>query len=218
MPVLVKICGLTRVEDAVAAARFGADFIGLNFYAGSPRCISEGQARLIMQALPQSVTPIGLFVNEPWEQIDEVTKRLGLTMVQVHGDELTPCPIWDLGWVPAFPIRDESSFAAMRKLGLSIPGVGTDPIAVLVDTHVPGVFGGTGQTGPWSLLGSRLAVSPPPRPGKVILAGGLTPDNVAEAIRIVRPWAVDVASGVESSPGIKDHSKMRRFIEAAKSV
>lgn len=223
MPRLVKICGVTSVEDAVAAARFGADFVGLNFYPGSPRCISEGQARSIVEALPREVTPVGLFVNESWEHIGEIVSRMGLTMVQIHGAQLTPCTIPNLLWVPAFPIRDESSFAAIKKLGDAWPKVMPNPpAAVLVDAHVPGAYGGTGQTAPWSLLqGPYLWAALPLRlrvMGRMILAGGLTPDNVAEAIRIVRPWAVDVASGVESAPGIKDHDKMRRFIEAAKSV
>ncbi len=215
MPTLVKICGITRVEDAVAAARFGADFVGLNFYPGSPRCISEGQARLIMQALPANVTPVALFVNEAWEDIRERAERLGIKTVQVHGDKVEQPPFASLEWILTTSVKDQSSLADFARQVLSSlsHGEGTVfPRAVLFDAHVPGTYGGTGQTAPWNLvLRSRWD-------GRIILAGGLTPDNVAEAIRIVHPWAVDVASGVESAPGIKDHDKMRRFIDAAKSV
>jgi phosphoribosylanthranilate isomerase len=222
MPVQVKICGITNVEDAVAAAQFGADFIGLNFYPGSPRCVSEAQARLIVQALPPSTVPVALFVNEPWERIQELTARLRINTIQVHGDDVVPCPIFGLGWIAALPARDES-LLSLALTGLSewfcpeYPGQNTfhPPMAILLDAHVPGIYGGTGRTAPWETIG-RYTNNPDPL--KIILAGGLTPDNVAEAIRIVRPWAVDVASGVESAPGKKDHDKMRRFIENAKAV
>ncbi len=229
MPVLVKICGITNVEDAVAAAEFGADFIGLNFYPGSPRCVSEGQARLILQTKPRT-SPVGLFVNESWERIRDVTARLGLIFVQVHGDHIEPCPFPNLSWIPAFGVVDASSFMNIGKL-IEAATAGHGPLAVLVDAHVPGSFGGTGRRAPWQLLGECVSPFPEgsslnvyrwlpnvPSPIQLILAGGLTPDNVADAIRIVRPWAVDVASGVEASPGKKDHDQMRRFIENAKAA
>ncbi len=217
MPVLVKICGITTVDDAVAAARLGADFIGLNFYPGSPRCISEGQARLIVQALPSDVTPVGLFVNETWARIHEITARLKIDTIQIHGDQVEPCPLHDRRWIPAIPVRDKSDFDALAESLLRtyiLPSFGKSvcrPIAILMDAHVPGAFGGTGRTAPWELIASY-------RFRMVMLAGGLTPDNVAEAVRIVHPWAVDVAGGVESAPGKKDHDKMRRFIENARAV
>jgi phosphoribosylanthranilate isomerase len=202
MPVKVKICGITNVEDAVAAARLGADFIGLNFYPGSPRCISEGQARLILQALPVSVTPVALFVNETWDHMRDTAQRLGISTVQVHGDAAPADATID--WILAISVIDETAWRAFASR-LNMPN------SILVDAHVPGAYGGTGQKAPWELLAKHSFPN-------MILAGGLTPDNVAEAIRIVRPWAVDVASGVESSPGKKDHDKMRRFIENARSV
>jgi phosphoribosylanthranilate isomerase len=240
MTVRVKICGITNVEDAVAAVRLGADYLGLNFYPGSPRCISEGQARLIVQALPQQVTPVALFANAPWERVRETAARLGMRMVQVHGEELSPCPFPGLVWMPAFPVRDASSFAPIEKL-LQACASERSPLGILMDGYVPGAFGGTGNQAPWQLLADTLTLFVPlelsadaapwsvvlaslrklpncPLPFRCILAGGLTPDNVAEAIRIVRPWAVDVASGVESSPGKKDHDKMRRFIENARNA
>src|SRR5262245_28471180 len=109
MPVRIKICGITNVDDAVAAARFGADFIGLNFYPGSPRCISEGQARLILQALPAAVTPVALFVNESWERMRDVAERLGIGTVQVHGDKIEPPPFTALDWIYTISVKDESS-------------------------------------------------------------------------------------------------------------
>ena len=212
MPVLVKICGITNADDAVAAARLGADFIGLNFYPGSPRCISEGQARLILQALPKNVTPVGLFVNESWERIGEIAARLGLRTVQVHGDELTPCPLTELQWIAAFSIKGPATLAAIEQMLKKSRSIGRLPHALLADAHVPGASGGTGHTAPWQMLTTYRSSVP------IILAGGLTPDNVAEAIRIVQPWAVDVASGVESAPGVKDHDKMRRFIDNARAA
>ena len=221
MPVKVKICGITNVEDAVAAARLGADFVGLNFYPGSPRCVSEGQARLILRALPAQVAPVALFVNEPWERIGALTADLGIRTIQVHRDHLELCPIADLFWIPAFQIRDEESRAEMVRF-LNQRPVAEFANAVLADAHVPGSYGGTGCVAPWSLLADfqpRARVDEVAMAGiGLILAGGLTPDNVADAIRIVRPWAVDVASGVESSAGTKDHDKMRRFIDNARSV
>ena len=218
MTVAVKICGMTNVEDALAAAHFGADFVGLNFYAGSSRRVSEEQARLILKALPKSVTPVALFVNESWNRIGAIVSRLGITMVQIHADEHVPCPLPDLSWVPAFPIRDSSSFSAIKMLSLPSRAEASSsnvPAAILVDAHIPGAYGGTGNTAPWALLADMPI---PLRSVRFMLAGGLTPDNVAEAIRIVRPWAVDVASGVESSPGKKDHDKMRRFIQNARGA
>jgi phosphoribosylanthranilate isomerase len=218
MAVRVKICGITNVEDALAAARFAADYVGLNFYPGSSRCISEGQARLILDALPKNTTPVALFVNEPWNRIGDVVSRLGITMVQIHADEHVPCPLPNLSWVPAFPIRDSASLSAIQMPSLpsrADTSSSNSPAAILVDAHIPGAYGGTGKRAPWALLADMPI---PLRNVKLMLAGGLTPDNVAEAIRIVRPWAVDVAGGVESSPGKKDHDKMRRFIENARAA
>lgn len=217
MAVKVKICGITNVEDAVAAAEFGADFIGLNFYPRSPRCINEDQATLILQFLAANVTPVALFVNEPWDRMREAAVRLGIGTVQVHADNLEPPPDQSLAWIPAFSVRHDSDFSELATviLGLVRDVSGCRilrlPSAILLDAHVPGAFGGTGRTAPWELIAKHRLTN-------TILAGGLTPDNVAEAIRIVRPWAVDVASGVESSPGKKDHDKMRRFIENARSA
>lgn len=211
MTVAIKICGITNVEDAVAAARFGADFVGLNFYPGSRRCITEGQARHILEVLPPNVKPVALFVNQPWELVRDVAGRLGIALVQIHGDGLQPCLDAKLRWIPAFPGRFPQLQSEIDTLLGQCPS-DLLPAAILIDAHVPGAYGGTGQAAPWRLI-QGLDLDLP-----LVLAGGLTPDNVAQAIGIVRPWAVDVASGVESTPGIKDHGKMRGFIENARAA
>ena len=216
MPVLVKICGITNVEDAVAAARFGADFIGLNFYPRSSRCIDESQAHLVRHTLPPNVVPVALFVNESWELIHQITGRLGIDTIQVHRDRPQLCPLIDRKWIHAVAVCDEATLTKDAFL-LSWPSETLDPLAVLLDSYKAGAYGGTGKVAPWHAIADVCRKTPIGQ-SNIILAGGLTPDNVAEAIRIVRPWGVDVASGVESSPGKKDHDKMRRFIENTKAA
>ncbi len=211
MHVRVKICGITTRADAEQAAAFGADMIGLNFYAKSPRQIDAAIARLIVQALPATVEPIALYVNEPITQAWRNAEQLGIGTVQLHGDP-PECLPSGTRWIPAFPVRDAASLAQITACLDWLRAAGNAPAAILVDAHVPGQYGGTGQTAPWHLLADF-------KPGvPLILAGGLTPDNVAEAIRVVRPYAVDVASGVESAPGIKDPDKLRRFIDAVRGA
>jgi phosphoribosylanthranilate isomerase len=206
----VKICGITNEPDAVAAARAGADAIGLNFYARSPRSIDEARAARIIQALPPFVEPVGLFVNESWDDVAAAARRLGLRTVQIHADRLEPGPREGLRWIAALAVQDRSDLEQVKRL-LDWPPA-QRPAAVLLDASVPGMYGGTGQTAPWPLL-AGLSVDIP-----VILAGGLNADNVAEAVRTVHPYGVDVASGVEASPGRKDHDKMARFIAAARAA
>ena len=204
-----KICGVTTVDDALAAVRCGADAIGLNFHPPSPRFITEAIAREIIAALPPFVEPALLSVNEEWNNIlDRVARLPESRLVQVHGDRLTPPPLGaDIRWIPAFSVRDDASLLAIRKFLEECRASGARmPSAVLVDAHVPGQFGGTGQVAPWDLLRGFAPGIP------LVLAGGLTPDNVFAAIETLRPYAVDVASGVESSPGRKDAEKMRRFM------
>ena len=207
MRVRVKICGITSVADAERAAVLGADAIGLNFYAKSPRCIDEATARQIVAVLPPFVEPVALFVDETSDHIEQAARRLGIRSVQIHGDVAKILPTSGLRLIPAFTVRDAASLQSIDAYLAK-----HTPAAILVDAHVPGLFGGTGQIAPWQLLADF-------KPGvPLILAGGLTPDNVAEAIRIVQPYAVDVASGVESSPGKKDADKMRRFFDAVRNV
>ena len=207
MHVRIKICGITKPADARAAAALGADAIGLNFYPKSVRNIDADTAKTIVLELPPFVTPVALFVNEPIAQIQMMAKRLAIGTVQVHADTLEPIPVDDFRWIPAFTVASAADLETIRTYAEK-----SRPAAILVDARMPGMYGGTGQTAPWHLLAGFDPGAP------VILAGGLTPDNVAEAIRIVRPYAVDVASGVESTPGQKDAEKMRRFIDAVRAA
>jgi phosphoribosylanthranilate isomerase len=208
--VRIKICGITTVADAEMAGQLGADAIGLNLYTGSKRHIPAALAQRIAQALPPFVEAMVLFVNEPLDQTLATAQPITRT-IQWHGDQLPlpPAPPWR--FIPAFPIVDAGSMRAVTAYLERCRAAGRLPTAVLLDGHVQGQYGGTGQTAPWPLLaGINLGVP-------LILAGGLTPDNVAEAIRAVHPYAVDVASGVESAPGRTDPEKVLRFIEAVKS-
>jgi len=211
--VRVKICGVTRQEDARQAVSLGADAIGLNFYEGSPRCIESRVAQVLLRELPPFVSAVGVFVEAPLHKIIETIRDLGrIRVIQWHGNspELSDCFPYQL--IPAFAVRDTSSLEAIQRYLDACRALGFLPSALLLDGYAAGQHGGTGQTAPWQLLRSF-------RPGlPIILAGGLTPDNVAEAIRIVRPYGVDVASGVESAPGRKDVEKMRRFLANARDA
>jgi len=209
-PLRIKICGITRAEDARLAAELGADAVGLNFCPDSPRCIEPGAANLILWRLPPFVTVVGVFCKEPLARLHT---QLGwfkgrINVVQWHGHDPEYSAAYPFEFVPAFAVRDEEGLHAVKRY---LDG-GPLPAAVLVDGFAAGQLGGTGHVAPWQLLADF-------KPGvPLILAGGLTPENVGEAVRTVRPYAVDVASGVESSPGIKDAGKMRRFIENARSA
>jgi len=216
--VRVKICGVTSVEDALLAANLGAEAVGLNFYEKSPRFIDASKAYEILRALPAFVEPVGLFVRRSLREIAATLKEPGLDRirtVQRHADqpEIGDFFVYPFSLIDAFPVADVASLGRIQTyLADAWDQAFFRPGAILVDAHVPGKYGGTGQTAPWQLLAAFAPTVP------LILAGGLTPDNVAEAIRIVRPYAVDVASGVESSPGKKDPDKMQRFIENARAA
>ena len=205
MVVRSKICGITRIEDALLAAEAGADAIGLVFYDKSPRAVDVRQARAILAALPPFVTSVGLFVNASRCFIGEVLDAVPLDLLQFHGDE-TPeqCEGHGRPWFKALRVRpgDDLRAEAARFSGAR---------AILLDAYVPGVPGGTGERFDWKLIPVDL-----PRP--LILAGGLTPDNVAEAISSVRPYGVDVSGGVEASRGIKDAAKMAAFIQRVREA
>jgi phosphoribosylanthranilate isomerase len=205
--VRVKICGVTTEEDARQAVLLGADAIGLNFYEGSPRCVSPSAAQAILHELPPFVAAVGVFVEVPMRQAFERLHDLRrIHILQWHGNNREVSDFFPYRLISAFPVRDTASLQAIERYLDVCRACGRLPSALLLDGHAPGQHGGTGQTAPWHLLASF-------RPGvPIILAGGLTADNVAEAIRIVRPYGVDVASGVESAPGRKDAEKMRRFL------
>lgn len=209
----IKICGITRPADALQAAQLGADALGLNFFPGTKRCISRETARAILQQLPPFVEPVGLFVNQPLADVVRWAEDFALLHTfQIHADAPEPIPDSPLRWIVAFAVKDQQSLAVIDTYLDHCRQQGRLPDAVLVDAHAPGLYGGTGRVAPWEMLAGYRPLVP------LVLAGGLTPDNVAQAIRTVRPYAVDVASGVESSPGVKDAEKMRRFIDQAREA
>jgi phosphoribosylanthranilate isomerase len=201
--VSVKICGITNVDDARAAVEAGADALGFVFYPPSPRYVTPERARQIVHALPPFVTTVGLFVDEAAETINSIAARCGLDRVQLHGRE-TPafCQLVERPVIKAFRVRGADSLAQLPRYQVA---------AYLLDAYVEGALpGGTGASFAWELAVEAKAYGP------VILAGGLTPENVRRAIRQIRPYGVDVSTGVERAPGLKDHAKLRAFIARAK--
>src|SRR5438876_3210879 len=208
----VKICGVSSIEDVRAAADAGADAVGLNFHAPSPRYLDPHVVAPLIRALPPFLTAVGVFVEQPVRQMCAVAYQLGLCAVQWVGREPPLEDTYPFGLIAAFRLQQAADLDAIRAYVERMRTAGRAPAAVLIDAHVAGQYGGTGQTAPWDLLTGFDPGVP------LILAGGLTPENVAEAIRIVRPYGVDVASGVESSPGRKDPDKVRRFVEAVRQA
>lgn len=201
--VRVKICGITRVEDALAAAAAGADAIGLVFYAKSPRAVDIEQAREILAALPPFVTSVGLFVDAERSELERILASVPLDLLQFHGDEsVQQCEAFGRPYIKALRVKAGDDIAAQVACYPSAQGI-------LLDAYVEGVPGGTGEAFDWSLIPQALS-----KP--LILAGGLRPDNVAEAVSRVRPYAVDVSGGVEASKGVKDVEKVDAFIRAAR--
>lgn len=200
-----KICGITRIEDALAAVEAGADAIGLVFYAKSPRAVTVPQARAIISALPPFVTSVGLFVDASRCELGELLDAVPLDLLQFHGDEApADCDGYHRPYIKALRVKPGDDIAAQVELYKNASGV-------LLDTYVPGIPGGTGEAFDWSLVPEGLS-----KP--VILAGGLTAANVAQAIARVRPYAVDVSGGVELAKGIKDAEKIRAFMQAVKAA
>jgi phosphoribosylanthranilate isomerase len=203
--VKIKICGITNLEDALLASELGADALGFIFYAKSPRHVAPGTARAIIAQLPPFVAAVGVFVDEAASVVQELAANVGLDWVQLHGKE-SPEYCRNLGCkvIKGFRIQDEGS---LRRLA-DYQGAAQ---ALLLDTYKKGQVGGTGEIFDWHL--AREAK----RYGQIILAGGLTPENVAQAIATVGPAAVDAASGTEAAPGKKDPAKLRAFFKAAVS-
>lgn len=200
-----KICGITRIEDALIAAEAGADAIGLVFYAKSPRAVSIQQARDIVAALPAFVTTVGLFVNASREELNDVLAGVALDLLQFHGDESpAECESYQRPYIKALRVKPGDDIAQLAAPYAKARGI-------LLDTYVPGVPGGTGAAFDWSLVPSGL-LQP------LILAGGLSAANVQAAIEQVRPYAVDVSGGVEAGKGIKDAAKIRAFMQAVGRV
>ncbi len=198
----VKICGITRQEDALAAVRAGADAVGFIFVRSSKRWIEPEKARAIIGTLPPSVIPVGVFVNAGRDAISAIIEVSGIRLIQLHGEESPeeassfPLPVWKGFRVgPSF---DLGSLAAYQVEGY------------LLDSYVAGMHGGSGRRFDWNVAVAAKKY------GRVILSGGITPENVGEAMRDVAPYAIDVSSGVESSPGLKDEAKMRQLFKAVK--
>ena len=202
--VKIKLCGITSVADALLCVDAGADAIGLNFHARSPRCVSVDAARAIAASVKSRALIVGVFVDASFETITDVSREVGLECVQLHGDEP---PELLARFLPhaykAVRVRDQGSIALARRYGGD---------HVLLDAFVPGEPGGTGRTFAWELA-TELA-----RERRVTLAGGLVPGNVAAAIAAVRPYAVDVASGVERAPGVKDEALVHAFVAAVRQA
>lgn len=204
MSVRVKICGITRLDDALYACEQGADALGFNFWPGSRRFVAPEAAAEIVARLPPFVTPVGLFVNQPPTEVLHAAALARVQCVQLHGDEEPrDCAGHVLPVIKAFRVGKPEDLAPIPRYGTVA--------AVLLDAPSEG-YGGSGATFDWEVARGALGGKP------LVLAGGLTPENVAAAIHALRPWAVDVASGVESSPGVKDPEKVARFIRAAKEA
>lgn len=210
----IKICGVTRVEDALMAVEAGAEALGVNFYPQSPRCVSAQTAQAIVRSLPPEVAKVGVFVNAPASQIATLVEQLGLDLIQLHGDEPPEfLPQWaGTPIIKALRLGPERLAGVVAYLA-RCRELGSVPAMCLIDSYLKGRYGGTGQVADWAALreygGERW--HPP-----LVLAGGLNPQNVAEAIRLVRPYAVDTSSGVERSPGLKDPLLVRQFVAAAR--
>ncbi len=196
----IKFCGMTRVDDALAAARLGADAIGLIFAPGSPRRIAADGADSIARAMPPFVTRVGLFLDQPADEVARTVDAVALDLLQFHGrEDAAFCRMFGKPYIKVVPMLDVDDVAAFAA---GYP----DAAGFLLDSHRAGAAGGTGQTFDWS-----RAVAALERP--ILLAGGLNPHNVHAAVTRVKPWAVDASSGIESSPGIKDHARMQAFID-----
>jgi phosphoribosylanthranilate isomerase len=202
--VRVKICGITTRDDALMAVEAGADALGFVFFKKSLRCVSPQKAASIIRDLPPFVQTVGLFVNEEADQVNWTADFCGLDLVQLHGEEDPQfCLGIDRRVIKAFRVKDAASLAGIRRYQVA---------GHLLDAWSPLSHGGTGQTFDWDLAQDAGLVN------HLILAGGLNPDNIADAVRVVSPYAVDVSSGVESVPGRKDPEKVRAFIRHAKGL
>jgi len=206
--VKIKICGITNQEDAALAVAAGADAVGFVFYRKSPRAAEPAVVRAIVAGLPPFVLPVGVFVNEDASVVRNVMDDCGLALAQLHGDETAVyCQALGRPVLKALRLKDRGSFLALAEFQgrANVRGF-------LIDAHSEQAYGGTGMTADWTLAAEAARSTP------IVLAGGLTPANVAQAIQAVRPYGIDVSSGVEAGPGKKDPVKLKAFIEAARLV
>lgn len=208
MAIKVKICGITNADDALAAVAAGADALGFVFHTSSPRCVTAEVVRRIIALLPPFVVPVGVFVNEDMKVVRDLMDACGVALAQLHGDESAAyCEQLGRPMLKAIRLRDMGSFLSLAeyKGRAGVRGF-------VIDAYSESAYGGTGQTTDWSLAAEAAKTA------SILLAGGLTPENVGEAIIKVRPYGVDVSSGVEGAPGKKDHAKVKAFIQAVKLV
>lgn len=204
----VKICGITNEQDALVAVEAGADALGFIMYRKSPRFVEPAMVKRIIDGLPPFVAAVGVFVNEEAAAVRRLMDECGLTMAQLHGDESAAyCEGLGRPSMKALRLKDRGTFLVLAEFQGR-----ANVRAFVLDAFSDQAYGGTGQTVDWTLAAEAARAS------RVLLAGGLTPDNVAEAIRQVRPYGVDVSSGVEVRPGQKDHAKVQAFIQAARLV
>ncbi|MCZ6634475.1 MAG: phosphoribosylanthranilate isomerase [bacterium] len=202
--VRIKICGITNREDAACAVRYGADALGFIFYSKSPRYVSSEQVREIVETLPPFVTPVGVFVNDSREEIASTVRQARLQAIQLHGDESPEdCQGHDVPVIRAVRVGPAFDLETLTAYPVD---------TFLLDTAKTGFYGGTGETFDWSFAKKAKAY------GRIVLSGGIGPDNVAEAVREVKPYAVDCGSGVEAEPGKKDHEKVARFLDTVRSM
>lgn len=203
--VKIKICGITNLDDAKAAADCGADALGFVFYRKSPRAVEPKKAASIIAKLPAFTTAVGVFVNERREAIEKICQSTGIDVIQLHGDESPEACRLFRRVIKGIRVKSLESLEPLKRYEGLVS-------AFLLDTYDPQILGGTGQVFNWDIAIEAKTF------GRIILAGGLTPDNISEAIRRAKPYAVDVSSGVELEKGKKDHQKMRLFIERAKGA
>jgi phosphoribosylanthranilate isomerase len=197
---------------AIQAADCGADAVGLNFYEKSPRFITDTIATEIVRELPLFTSAVGVFVDASETRIRDRIQTVALNAVQTYSEAAERFDLPRVPQILSYRVRTAEDLDSIRQRIAVLKSQNRSPKAVLIDSFVPGEMGGTGHRAPWHLLVGYNPGVP------LILAGGLTPDNVAEAVRMIRPWGVDVASGVESSPGVKDHQKMRAFVAAVREA
>ncbi|MFN3739588.1 MAG: phosphoribosylanthranilate isomerase [Thermodesulfovibrionales bacterium] len=203
MKVKVKICGITNLEDGLKAVEYGADALGFVFFKKSPRYIEPEKAAEIIRKIPPFVSAVGVFVNTPSEEILRIALFTGINTIQLHGDESPESIIYPQKTIKSIRVRELSDLEPLKDYPMVH--------AFLLDTYSPEDFGGTGMAFNWDIAGEAKKL------GRIILAGGLNPDNIERAIRWVHPYGVDVSSGVEKEKGIKDHKKLKAFIEIVKS-
>ena len=204
----IKICGVTRIEDALCAASAGADAIGLIFYPPSPRAVTIEQATSISDVLPPFVSTVALFVNASVQEVEDVIRHLRPSILQFHGDEDAAfCTQFGVPFIKAIRVGETMRPADLLEYADEFKAAR----AVLLDTLARGLYGGSGESFDWKLIPTEMR-------RRVLLSGGLHPENVSGAIHLIRPWAVDVSSGVEASKGVKDHAKIHKFIEEVRNA